>query len=243
LSFRFLNEKNEHHHAYMTCYGVSTRLLATTLATHGDDKGLVLPSQIAKIQVVIVPIITKKVSEPVYEAAREYVKNLEAAGVSVYNDDSNKSGPEKFNIWETKGVPVRLEVGPRDVENKTVMLVRRDTGAKESVPAEKAIERVQELLKEIDANLRARALAFHNDHITTCTTIEEAAAALQTKGGFARVPFYTRGAEGVDGDKIIHAKTGGEVRGFVHDEKFEGEYTCVATGKPATTWAYVARSY
>ena len=243
FNIKFLNDKNEFEHGYMTCYGVSTRLLACCLSTHGDNKGLVLPSRIAKYQVVIVPIIMKKGAEEVKAAAQAYAQKLRDAGVSVVVDDAEKKPGEKYYYWEMKGVPLRIEVGPRDVENKVFSYVLRATGTKGTGAQDDVIAKVRSLLEEQDNHLRSQAKSFHDAHVTTCLTMDEAVKALQEKGGFARVPFHSTDHDGKEGDKIIHAKTGGEVRGFVPSDKMEGDHKCIATGKPATCWAYVARSY
>lgn len=243
FNIKFLNDKNEFENGYMTCYGVSTRLLACTLSIHGDNKGLVLPSKIAKFHVVIVPIIMKKGADEVRAAARALEQTLRDAGIGVTLDETEKKPGEKYYYWEMKGVPLRIEVGPRDVENKAFMLVRRANGAKQTYPAADVVKTVQVALEEQDALLRTQAKQFHDDHITTCKTMDEAVAAIQSKGGFVRIPFFSTGVDGKEGDKIVHAKTGGEVRGFVPSETIEPGLVCAATGKPATCWAYVARSY
>lgn len=243
FNIKFLNDKNEFEHGYMTCYGVSTRLLACCLSTHGDNKGLVLPSKISKYQVVIVPIIMKKGAEEIKAAAHALGAKLREAGVGVVVDDAEKKPGEKYYYWEMKGVPLRIEVGPRDLENNAFMLVRRANGAKQTYPQADVVKTVQTALEEQDTHLREQAKKFHNDHVTTCMTMDEAVQAIQTKGGFVRIPFFSTGVDGKEGDKIVHAKTGGEVRGFVPSETIESGLTCAATGKPATCWAYVARSY
>ena len=118
----------------MTCYGVSTRLLASCISQHGDNKGLVLPSKIAKIQVVIVPIVMKNKKELVVDAGKALAAELKAAGIRVFLDDADKKPGEKYNYWEMKGVPIRMEVGPRDVEQGKVVLVRRVDREKKEAP-------------------------------------------------------------------------------------------------------------
>lgn len=241
FDIKFLNQNNEWEHAYMTCYGVSTRMLACCIAAHGDNNGLVLPSKIAKFQIVIVPIVVKG-KDMAIEASKE-LKNKLNDQFRVVLDDSDKKPGDKYFYWEMKGVPLRVEIGPRDVEKNQVCVVRRDNRKKEFVSNDNLITRLKEILEEYDEDLRQKSKAYHESKITTCLTMEETIECIKTVGGFARVPFYTRGKEGKEGDKIIHEKTGGEVRGFIPDEKIEEGLTCIATGKPATTWAYVARSY
>lgn len=129
------------------------------------------------------------------------------------------------------------------MDNKKFVAVLRRTGEKKEVSLDVAVETVKQLLEEQDAALREKALEFHKSRVKTCLTMEEAVETLTTVGGFARVPFFTDGPEGKEGDKIIHAQTGGEVRGFVVGEEPPKDLKCIATGKPATVWAYVAKSY
>lgn len=239
----FLNEKNESEPAYMTCYGVSTRMLACALSSHGDNSGLILPSKIAKYKVVIVPLVFKGKEAMVKEAGKLWEKKLLEAGISCFLDDTDKTPGEKYYHWEMKGVPLRMEIGPKDLEKNQVCLVRRDGSGKSFIPNDDVIVKIGELLEAQDANLRAKAKAHADSKVVTCKTLDEAVKTLKENGGFARVPFFTTGMEGQEGDKIIHAATGAEVRGFVPGETIEEGLTCVATGKPATCWAYCAKSY
>lgn len=243
FDIKFLTEKNEPEFAYMTCYGVSTRMLACALASHGDNKGLVLPSVIAKYKVVITPLIFKGKEAGVIAAGKEWKQKLEDAGITVFLDDSDKTPGEKFYHWEMKGVPLRFEIGPKDLEKSQVCIVRRDGSGKTFVPMADAIEKVKELLHTQDENLKAKSKAYAESKVVTCKTIEEAAEVLKTNGGFARVPFFSVGKDGEVGDKIIHEKCNAEVRGFIPGETIEDGLLCVATGKPAVVWAYCAKSY
>lgn len=242
FDIKFLDDNNEWENAYMTCFGVSTRMLACCLSAHGDSKGLVLPSKIAKYQIVLVPINIKNNTKP-SEVAAEWEKKLSDAGFRVILDDSPKKPGDKYYHWEMKGVPLRIEVGPKDVDKNQVCIVRRDNGKKSFIACDEVIKTVGETLEAYDESLRQNSKKYHESMITTCTTMEEAVNVIQNIGGFARVPFFTRGSEGKEGDKIIHEKTGGEVRGFISDETIEEGLICIATGKPAQTWAYVAKSY
>lgn len=239
----FLNDQNKKENAFMTCYGVSTRMLACVLASHGDEKGLILPSKIAKFQIVICPLVFKGKEKIALEAAQKWETTLLEAGISCYLDDSDKTPGEKFYFWEMKGVPIRMDIGPKDVEKNQVCLVRRDDSTKSFVPADQTVEQIQKLLKIQDASLFAKSKAYAESKVTTCMTLDEASQHLKLNGGFARVPFFSMGMDGVEGDKIIHNATGAEVRGFVPGETIESGSICIATGKPAICWAYVAKSY
>lgn len=243
FDIKFLNEKNEFEFAHMTCYGVSTRMLACALSTHGDNKGLILPSVIAKWKVVITPLIFKGKEAGVKEAGRLWKQRLEEAGITAFLDDSDKTPGEKYYHWEMKGVPLRMEIGPKDLEKGQVCVVRRDGAGKTFIPDNDVISKVRELLEAQDAALKAKAKAYADSKLVTCMTLEEAKEVLKNNGGFVRVPFFSDGKDGEVGDKIIHEATMAEVRGFVPGEPIEEGLKCVATGKPATVWAYCAKSY
>ncbi|KAJ4456699.1 putative Proline--tRNA ligase [Paratrimastix pyriformis] len=246
FDIKFLNKENAWEYAYMTCFGISTRILAAALAIHGDQKGLVLPPMLAQKQVVIVPILVgKKTSyEEVINKAKEYRDVLMRAGIRAYVDDTPSSPGEKFYYWEMKGVPLRMEVGPRDVQNGTCVVVRRDTGEKSTIQGADVAAACRAGLDALLANIRAKGLEFHRTHITTCNTVEEMVHAIQVVGGFARIPFHSMGMEAKVSDERVHELCGGEVRGFSPAEEVPAPGTlCIITGKPATVWAYVARAY
>lgn len=156
----FMNKQAKPELAYMTCYGVSTRLLAATIAAHGDKSGLVVPAVIAPKQVVVVPILSGKGSEAVAAAAQSVAAALKAAGLRVEYDDSDKGPGDKFFYWEMKGVPVRVEVGKRDLEAGVVTLVRRDTGAKSAVPMGEALAAARATFEAQTADMRAKAIKY-----------------------------------------------------------------------------------
>ncbi|XP_049849055.1 proline--tRNA ligase 2-like [Schistocerca gregaria] len=243
FDIHFLTDKNTNEHAYMTCFGVSTRMLASCLATHGDNKGLILPSSIAKYQVVIVPLLYKGKEEMCVEAGKKWKSTLTAANIPCYLDDSEKNPGEKYYYWEMKGVPIRMEVGPRDVENDQVCLVRRDTSEKHFEPSETVIAKIRSLLSNIDNNLRQKAKTKADSYVVTCKTLEEVIKVIETRGGFARIPYFSFDLDGKEGEKIIQEKTNAEIRGYDPTETIEPGMTCLVTGKPAKHWAYVAKSY
>jgi prolyl-tRNA synthetase len=243
FDIKFLNERNEHEFSYMTCYGVSTRVLACALSSHGDDKGLILPSAIAKWKVVITPLIFKGKGAAVIEAGKVWKKVLDDAGISVVLDDSDKAPGEKYYFWEMKGVPLRLEIGPKDLEKDQVCLVRRDGAGKTFVASNLAIETIREVLITQDASLNAKSKAYAASKVVTCMTLDEAAHVLKSNGGFVRIPFFSTGLDGGEGEKIIHERCNAEVRGFMPGETIDVGLKCAATGKPAVVWAYCAKSY
>eukprot|EP01104_Vermistella_antarctica_P006213 TRINITY_DN16936_c0_g1_i1.p1 TRINITY_DN16936_c0_g1~~TRINITY_DN16936_c0_g1_i1.p1 ORF type:complete len:571 (-),score=167.98 TRINITY_DN16936_c0_g1_i1:144-1802(-) len=245
FKIQFLNQKNVFEFAYMACFGVSTRILAACLSVHGDNRGLVVPHTIAQVQVIIVPIIMKKSDTSTVDKAREVEKTLKAAGIRCKVDDSGKRPGDKYYYWEMRGVPMRIEIGPRDLKEDQLTIVPRDTLTKVSVAGdlEKIVDVVREHQKEMLDRMRTKAESFHGDKVKTCTTLEECKETVLV-GGFARVPVFSMDKDGEEADKIVHEATGGEIRGYVFGEEAPEEGSvCIATGKPATVWGYVARAY
>src|SRR5690554_6305648 len=173
-------------YVWATSWGVSTRLMGALIMTHSDDNGLVLPPNLAPHQVVIVPIYRSgEELAAVSKVATELMKHLRAKGIRVKFDDRDTQKPGwKFNEYELKGVPLRIAIGMRDMENNTFEVARRDTMTKESVAMDKVVDRIEELLIQIQENIYQKALDYRNAHITAVDTFEEFKSLLETKGGF-----------------------------------------------------------
>lgn len=232
---QFQNRAGDLEYAYATSWGASTRLVGGVIMTHGDDKGLRLPPLLAPVQVVVVPI---------YRADDERARVLEAAAriraaapdARVKVDDRDHLRPGfKFNEWELRGVPVRIEVGPRDVEAGQVIVARRDTGEKETVPEAKLPERIGELLAEIQRNLYEQARAFRDEHTFTPSSYEEMKALLADPGGFMTGIWC--------GDAACEATVKTETKATIRYLPLEPEPvdgSCLACGAPGVeraTWA------
>ena len=187
-------------HAWTTSWGVSTRLIGGAIMTHGDDSGLILPPRVAPYQVVIVPIQRGNWQETVLPHAREIRASLVKEGVRVMLDDRDAYTPGwKFAEWEMRGVPLRLEIGPKDIEKAQVMLARRDTREKMPVPIDGLAGRVVTLLEEIQAALFARALKFREEHTTRVTSYSEFTSAMEGRPGFVVAGWCgVRGVRGRD---------------------------------------------
>jgi prolyl-tRNA synthetase len=241
----FEDEEGSKRIPHQTCYGPPiSRTLAVMAAIHGDRKGLVLPMAVAPVQVVIVPIVYKGKGADVIDASRDLARRLEKAGFRVRVDDSDRKPGVKFYYWEMKGVPLRIEIGPRDLESGTVVLVRRDTGKKEKVHNSQAVKAVGKAGKLVLESLGARARENLESHLSEADSMEELAGILTEKGGFVKVPFCSREMEGEACAERIKDETEGEVRGtiFGKEEKPEG-MSCIACGKPAGSIVLVARAY
>jgi prolyl-tRNA synthetase len=175
-----------------TSWGVTTRLVGGMIMTHGDDSGLVLPPAVAPYQVVIVPIGRENWRETVLPRAQEIQRELQAAGVRVTLDERDERPGWKFAEWELRGVPLRLEIGPKDIEKSSVMLARRDTREKAPVPMDGLAAHVKGLLDEIQQGLLARAKQFREEHTQRVATYDEFKAAMEGRPGFVIAPWCGR---------------------------------------------------
>jgi prolyl-tRNA synthetase len=231
---KYLSKDGKLERCFTTSWGTSTRMIGGLIMVHGDDRGLVLPPRVAPIQLVILPIAMHKAG--VIEKADEIYAQLKSAGIRVKVDDSDQTAGWKFNQWEMKGVPVRLEVGPKDIENKQVVLVRRDTHEKYIVPMETLTDTVKKLLDDIHESLYNRALAFREAKTVDATTFEELKNGVN--GGFVRAMWC--------GDRecedAIKEKTGATTRCMPFEQKHLSD-VCVHCGKPAKAMTYFAKSY
>ena len=233
FEIKFLDKDGVQKYGYTTSFGVSTRLIGALIMTHGDKRGLVLPPVVAPVQAVIVPIASKKAG--VTEACRALKAKLAAAGVRVLVDESENSPGWKFNEWEMKGVPVRIELGPRDLEAGKCLMARRDTLEKGEYALDTAAESVQALLKEISANMYDRAKARMEARIVRAKSLDELLAAADG-GNFVRAGWCgCRACE----DKV---KEFAQATARVMDEENSSD-TCIVCGKKAEKTVIFARAY
>ncbi|KIZ05449.1 prolyl-tRNA synthetase [Monoraphidium neglectum] len=242
---QFIDEQQQMRYVHQTSWGASTRLIGGVIMTHGDDKGLRLPPNIAPTQVVIVPITRKDADRAsVMGAVDGLVAALKGAGIRTKVDANELKTPGwRYNYWELKGVPVRVEVGPRDVEQGTCVVARRDVPGKEGkqvgVPMapEAFIPHVQGLLAEVQAALLAQATAFRDENIVDVTSYDELKATV-AEGKWARGGW----AGSDDQEKQIKEETQATLRCFPFDQP-AGPHTCFMTGQPAAEVALFAKSY
>ena len=237
---KFANKEGGLDYVWATSWGVSTRLMGALIMTHSDDKGLVLPPNLAPFQVVIVPIYK---GEDQKKMVLDHVKNLyddlAAAGIRVKLDDRDTHTPGyKFNDYELKGVPIRLGIGPKDIEKGTVELARRDNLTKSFVSQDHLSSYVNELLTEIQSNLFDRALAFREDHITVCDSYGDFKKILESKGGF--ISAHWDGT--AETEMKIKQETKATIRCIpIDSEKEEGK--CIYSGKPSIQRVLFAKAY
>ncbi|RDY60841.1 proline--tRNA ligase [Flagellimonas nanhaiensis] len=237
---KFANREGKQEYVWATSWGVSTRLMGALVMTHSDDNGLVLPPKLAPIQVVIVPIYKGLDQlDSISEKVDSLVKELRSKGISVKYDkrDTHKPG-FKFNEYELKGVPVRIAVGQRDLENGTYEVARRDTLQKESVNAEDVVSKIESLLQEIQENIYKKALDYRKDHMTVVDSYEEFKQVIEEKGGFVAAHW--------DGTMETEDKIKEETKATIrcipfNTEKEEGK--CMVTGKPSSQRVLFAKAY
>ena len=237
---KFTAKDGKQDYVWATSWGVSTRLMGALIMTHSDDKGLVLPPKLAPNQVVIVPIYRNDEQfELVSELAKEVMKELRTKGVRVKFDNRDTYKPGwKFNEYELKGVPVRLAIGPRDVENGTLELARRDTLTKESISRDDVVSIVVDLMDEIQKNLYNKADSFRTEKTTDVVTYDEFKEVLNTKGGFI-LAHWDGTAET---EELIKKETKATIRCIPLDTKLE-KGTCMVSGKPSNQKVLFAKAY
>jgi len=237
---KFSDKNNTLDYVWATSWGVSTRLIGGLVMTHSDDEGLVLPPRIAPVQVVIVPIFKGEEQKALLdEKVHTMVASFKAAGIRVKYDDSDNQRPGwKFAEYELKGVPVRIAVGPRDLENNQVEIARRDTKEKTTVSMDGITETVSQLLLDIQSNLFNRAKKYRDEHITKVDSWDDFIATLDTKAGF--VSAHWDGTPETE-DKIKEM-TKATIRCIpLNNEQEAG--TCILTGQPSTQRVLFARAY
>ncbi len=243
FDIKYLTENNETVYAYQTCYGPAiSRIFGAMIAIHGDNKGLRLPYTLAPYQVVIVPIYKSNNMEEIVGAARKLEQRISRAGVRVHLDLREATPGWKYNWWEMKGVPIRAEIGPREVKEGKVVLFRRDLLSRETVSLDEVIRRIKTLGKEIDNNLRAEAEKKFLGLVVDAHSLEEIRDVLE-HAKIARVQFCTTELEGKPCGDEIKDKTGGEIRGTRIDVLDQPDGVCVVCGRKAGAVVYVARSY
>ena len=236
---KFINKENKLDYVWATSWGVSTRLMGALIMTHSDDNGLVLPPHLAPIQVVIVPIYRKQEQlAMVSEKVAGIVEGLKAKGISVkYDDSDNKRPGFKFADYELKGVPVRLVIGPKDLEENTAEVMRRDTLGKETVSLDGIVDYVANLLEDIQNNIYTKARNFRDSHIFEANSYDEFKELIE-KGGFVLAHW--------DGTTETEERVKEETKATIRCIPLDGDTTpgtCIFTGKPSERRVIFARNY
>lgn len=237
---KFTSKEGKQDYVWATSWGVSTRLMGALIMTHSDDQGLVLPPNLAPIQVVMVPIYKGQDQlDQISEVANGIVSELRAQGISVKYDDRDTHRPgAKFAQYELQGVPLRIAIGPKDLEKGTVELARRDTLTKEFIKNEVLVEKIKHLLKEIQQNLYDKALNYRDEHTTQVSSYEEFKKVLENKGGF--IAAHWDGT--VETEQKIKEETKATIRCIPLEDNSE-EGSCIYSGKPSARRVLFAKAY
>ena len=237
---KFANKEGKQEYVWATSWGVSTRLMGALVMTHSDDNGLVLPPNLAPIQVVIVPIYrSDEQLEAISAEAKQLMAMLRKLGISVKYDDRDTQKPGwKFNEYELKGVPVRVAIGPKDLENGTFEVARRDTLTKEVVAHADIVHYIQNLLEEMQANLFNKALSYRDAHITEVNSFDEFKDVLENKGGFVSAHWDGTG----ETEEKIKDLTKATIRCIPLNREEEAG-SCVLTGAPSKGRVLFAKAY
>ncbi len=237
---KFATKEGSKEYVWATSWGVSTRLMGALVMTHSDDNGLVLPPKLAPIQVVIIPIYKGlEQLDVISERVKPLVEELRSKGITVKYDDRDTHKPGfKFNAYELKGVPVRLAIGQRDMDNGTYELARRDTLEKMTVPMDEVVAKVEFLMEDIQRRIYQKAVAFREEHITLVDTYAEFKTVLEEKGGFLAAHWDGT----TETEDRIKEETKATIRCIPIDAEIENG-VCMISGKPSQKRVLFARAY
>ncbi len=237
FGINFLDQEGQLQHVWQTSWGVSTRLIGALIMVHGDDRGLVFPPRIAPTQVVLVPILPPRDRSAVLTRARQLEGSLKELYRTTLDAREEYTPGWKFNDWEMRGVPLRVELGPRDLAKGEVVLVRRDTGEKATVSQERLAEAVGEALGSIQDGLWQRALAFREENTGVAATREELAVIMEGRRGLVAAGWCGRD----ECEEEVKEKTGATIRNLPFQQR--AVTGCLNCGRPAAHFVYFARAY
>lgn len=229
-------EDGAHAYCHQTTYGMSERILGALVGIHGDNKGLVMPPEVAPKQIVIIPIIFKGKERIVMDACKDIYEKFKKIGIRVHIDDRDITPGNKYYDWELKGVPLRIEIGPRDVENQQMVLVRRDTGEKKSVQIEKANETVQQIFRSINNYLYSKAKEFLDKNTHRIHNVQEA----RNIQGIIEIPWCGNEKCALEIENLLEGNTLGEP---IDDSDRPDNCYCSLCGQLAEKWMRYARTY
>jgi prolyl-tRNA synthetase len=242
FNIKFVDKDGEEKYGYQTCYGPAiSRIYGAMIAYHGDDKGLVLPFDLAPIQIIIIPILFKNKEKAVSNKAKQ-ILNLFKDRYNVRIDDSDDSPGSKFYNWELKGVPIRIEIGPRDLQKKQVVIVKRHDGKKLIVKEEELIDKIIEIAENYTNEIKKKSLIDFESQIEECYEKDAAIEAINN-GKIVACGFCSIDKEGEKCAEVVEKDIGAFVRGKRVDEEKREFATCLICGEPATCTVYLARSY
>jgi prolyl-tRNA synthetase len=237
FQIQFEDVNGEQRFAQQTCYGISERSIASLISIHGDDRGLVLPPLVAPVQVIVIPVIVGKKKEEILSQSTKLVGELSRLGYRVQMDQRDLRPGAKYYYWEMRGVPLRLEIGPRDLQNNVVTAVTRD-GERSTLPRESLAEKVQEVLTRFEGRLREKARVRLEQGITRIHSSTEITSAMER--GVALVPWCGE----IKCAEELAGLSGGSMLGFITDtgRVEKGDERCLICGNSAAT-ALLGRAY
>ncbi len=228
------SEDGSHKNCHQTTYGMSERILGALVGVHGDNKGLVMPPEVAPVQVVIIPIIFKGKEKTVLEECKTLYKKLQDLGIRTYIDEREITPGNKYYDWELKGVPLRVEIGPKDVEKKEIVIVRRDNSEKKSIPQKESLDLIKRELEKITHDLYKNAKKLLDDNIHRILKIDEA----RDLKGIVELPWCGNEDCALEIENILEGNTLGEP---IEDNKCEDN--CPVCNSQAKTWMRYAKTY
>jgi prolyl-tRNA synthetase len=240
FGIKYIGKDEKEHYAWQTCWGVSWRLIGAVVMVHGDDRGLVLPPKIAPIQVIVIPIVYKNAKKTeILSKAKKVVEKLQNNGISAFLDDRDQYTPGwKFHEWELKGVPVRIEIGPRDLQEGVVTAARRDNFERITIKDEELIDGVLKLLNDIQTNLFNKAKKLLENYITLAYDYSQFIEILKNKGGFIKACWCGK----TECEDKIKEETGATIR--VIPFKSEKPFSkCIYCKEEAKEVVYFAKAY
>ena len=236
FDIKYEDINGEQQYAQQTCYGVSERSIAALISVHGDDRGLVFPPEVAPVQVVVIPILFGK-SDEITEACRKVADRLKLEGIRVALDESDERPGAKYYKWEMKGVPARVEIGPRDLKNNAATVVRRDAGSKENVPLDNIEEEIKKRFEDIHKSLLAKAKSSMEERIFDCNTLEDVKDKISE--GIARIPWCGERECGLAMEEAV----GAGILGIPEGELGRGAGNCPICKKGTASIAIMAKTY
>lgn len=239
FDIKYEDQNGEQQFAQQTCYGISERSIAALISVHGDDRGLVLPPEVAPIQVVIIPILFGKGSESdkILDVCRHVAERLKAEAIRVVLDEEDDRPGAKYYRWEKKGVPLRIEIGPRDLKNNVATIVRRDSGNKEQVPLEHLVEEIGNRFEDVRNNLFEKARISMEKRIFYCDTLEDVETRISE--GIVRIPWCGERECGL----AMEETTGAGILGIPEGDLGRGAGNCPICKKQTENIAIMAKTY
>jgi len=239
FNIKFTDKEKKERYTWQTCYGPCvSRIFAAVIALHGDDKGLVLPPEIASLQIIIVPI-SKSKDDEIVKKAHDIYKKIKHKFSAMIDDRTEYTPGWKYNYWEMKGVPLRIEIGPRDLRNKQFMLVRKDTGEK-IVVKENRIEEIEDVMKKIQENLIKKADEYFKENLREAKNFDDMKNTLEKKGGIVKIEWCGKKACAED---MKEKTSGGVIRGTMFGKEEKPKGMCVNCKTKATQVVYIAKQY